>query len=54
MNKDQIEQLVIAAGALAEACSVFYDSCLNQGFEEYQALKLTASFLEGVLGGARK
>ena len=51
MDELNVEKILAATGSLAELCKVFYDECVNQGFEHDEALPLTMQFLQGILGG---
>lgn len=41
-SNDKIKELIAAVGGVAEMCKVFYDTCMDQGFTDAQAMMLTA------------
>lgn len=45
----ELKKFVDGIGATAEACAVFYKSCIGQGFNPPQALELTKTFLTGIV-----
>lgn len=47
---NDIEDMKLAAGALAETIRMFYDSLIHQKFNEAQALKPTGDYIRAVLG----
>lgn len=47
---NDIENMKLAAGALAETVKMFYDSLIQQKFNESQALKLTGDYIRAVFG----
>ena len=54
MNEEKVNNFLVGTGALAEACMIFYDACIEKGFEEIQALKLTQTYLDALLKGITK
>ena len=49
-DKNKVEELKIGAGAMAELLRMFYDSLIQQKFNEDQALKLTGDYVKAVFG----
>jgi hypothetical protein len=45
MNTNKLQEFLDAAGATSEMAKVFYDSFINVGFENQQALDLTKAVL---------
>ena len=43
---EEIEEMLTAIGALSEMCWVMFDTLVNRGFKEDQALKLTGVFMQ--------
>lgn len=47
---NDIENMKLAAGALAETVRMFYDSLIQQNFTPEQAMRLTSDYLKAVFG----
>ena len=47
---NDIENMKLAAGALAETVRMFYDSLIKQNFAPEQAIQLTSDYMKAVFG----
>ena len=47
---NDIEDMKLAVGALAETVRMFYDSLIQQNFTPEQAIQLTSDYMKAVFG----
>lgn len=49
MSENEAKELVQAMAAIAQMTKVYYDNCIQLGFEPIQALELSKVILESLL-----
>ena len=48
--ENDIENMKLGAGAMAEMVRIFYDSLIQQNFTPDQAIQLTSDYMKAVFG----
>lgn len=54
MNRKDVEELVLAFGAMAEALAVFRQELVKNGFDKREAAELTKTYLITLTQGGTK
>lgn len=52
--EEEIKNFLVSLGALSEMLKVFYDRLIAQGFNEFQAIKLTGVLLTSTIQNGSK